>query len=394
VTQPLSAVRVLSFGQGVAGNTSAMALAELGADVVKIETPTRGDNVRYLVADHPRITEPGGAVTSALFGGVARSVRSLTLDMASEPGRELFNRLVPDADVVLDNFRPGVFQRWGLTMDRLLELNPRIILVSLSGYGAGGPRHGYVAYGGNISSFLGMTYLVGAGNGVHHDYVASAHCTLVILAALAYRNRTGQGAQIDLAQTETGACVMGPVYLDALMNDRHLDKGAGVAHDAWLADLYPCLGHEQWIAIELTDGYDWARLCAVAGLPEDPPSVAAWSTAERSRAGAAIAGWTATLTPHQAFQKLHRAGVAAGVVQRGEDLYRDPQLRARGAIIEVDHPDVGRVEYPAPVHRLSATPAVVRGHAPRLGAHTAEILRESLGVDDSELAELRHAQIV
>jgi crotonobetainyl-CoA:carnitine CoA-transferase CaiB-like acyl-CoA transferase len=385
---------VLSFGQGIAGNTSAMALAELGAYVVKIESPTRPDNVRNLIADHPRITEPGGAVTSALFGGLARSVRSLTLDMASERGRELFAGLVPHADVVLDNFRPGVFQRWGFTFDRLLELNPRIIFVSLSGYGAGGPRDGYLAYGGNISSFLGMTYLVGVGNGGHHDYVASAHCTLVILAALAYRDRTGQGVQIDLAQTETGACVMGPVYLDAVLNDRQLDKGVGVAHDALLADLFRCQGPEEWIAIELTDAGDWTRLVGVAGLLEDPPAAAAWSATDTEKARAAIASWTATLTRHQAFQKLHRAGIAAGVVQRGEDLYRDPQLRARGAIVEVDHPDIGRLEYPAPVHRLSATPAVVRGHAPRLGADTAEILEEFLGLDESELADLRQGHVV
>jgi benzylsuccinate CoA-transferase BbsF subunit len=372
-----------------------MALAELGADVVKIESPTRYDNVRYLLApDHPRIKEPGGAETSALFGGIARSVRSLTLDMATDRGKELFAGLVKKADVILDNFRPGVFARWGFSFDRLLELNPRIVLVSLSGFGAGGPRDGYVAYGGNISSFLGMSYVVGVGNGAHHDYVAQAHCSVAILAALAYRDRTGEGAQIDLAQTETGACIMGPVYLDALVNGRQTEKGAGVAHHAILADLFACRGEDQWIAIELVDEGDWARLTAAAGLSDGPPTDTSWSGADVDRARTAIAAWTATLTPHQVFQKLRRAGVSAGVVQRGEDLYRDPQLRERGFVIEVEHPDIGRLEYPAPLYHLSATPAAVKGHAPRLGADTADILKESLGLTESDVAELHEAGIV
>jgi benzylsuccinate CoA-transferase BbsF subunit len=392
-TQPLSEIQVLSFGQGLAGNTCAMTLAELGADVVKIESPTRYDNVRYLLApDHPRIKEPGGAETSALFGGIARSVRSLTLDMATDRGKELFGGLVRSADVVLDNFRPGVIARWGFGFDRLAGLNPRIILVSLSGFGGGGPRDGYVAYGGNISSFLGMTHVVGVGNGAHHDYVASAHCSLAILAALAYRDRTGEGAAIDLAQTEAGACVMGPVYLDALINGRETAKGAGVAHDALLAGVFRCRGADQWIAIELADAGDWARFAALSGAPAvtEPP----WPADALARAREAVAQWTAALTPHQAFQKLSRAGLAAGVVQRGEDLYRDPQLRERGAIVEIEHPDIGLLEYPAPVQRLSGTPAAVRAHAPRLGADTAAVLTESLALTPADVAALREDGIV
>jgi benzylsuccinate CoA-transferase BbsF subunit len=241
-----------------------------------------------------------------------------------------------------------------------------------------------------------MSYVVGVGNGAHHDYVAQAHCSLAILAALAYRDRTGEGSEIDMAQTETGASVMGPVYLDALLNGRQTEKGAGVAHHALLAELFPCLGPDQWIAIELADESDWARLAAAAGLSDSdgPPADTSWSADDVARARAAIAGWTAKLTPHQVFQKLRRAGVSAGVVQRGEDLYRDPQLRERGYIIEVQHPDIGRLEYPAPLYRLSATPAVVKGHAPRLGADTADILKGSLGLTDSDVTELHEAGIV
>jgi benzylsuccinate CoA-transferase BbsF subunit len=391
----MSGLVVLSFGQGLAGNVCAMTLAELGAEVIKIESPRRFDSARRrLLPDHDRIVEPSGAETSALFGGVARSVRSLTLNMASDHGRGIFRDLVPRADVVLENLRPGVLAQWGCSYDALRAVNRQIILLSLSGFGATGPRHSYSSYGGTISAFIGMTYRSGAANGAHHDYVAASHSALAILAATAYRDRTGEGTYLDVAQIETGAALMGPAYLDVLQNQRpgtfteDVERGTSL-----LREVVACKGDEAWLAIEIETPAQWRRLSELIGATTPPPD-RQWGRAERDQVRSMIEKFTAALTPYQAFTRMRQLGLPVGVVQRGEDLYRDPHLRARTAIVEVDHPDLGRIEYPAPPHRLSRSRASIRGPAPRLGQHTQQILEEYLGYTRDTIEQLRREGIV
>jgi formyl-CoA transferase len=158
----LADVRVISLGSFVAGNTFAMTLAELGADVVKLESRTRPDPVRArFTAEQAEVREPSGAETTTLFAGLSRSVRDMSVDMKAPGATELFLRLAGAADVIFENFGPRVLGSWGLTWERLRQVNPGLVLVSLSGYGRTGPRASYLAYGGNISSYTGLTYLWG-----------------------------------------------------------------------------------------------------------------------------------------------------------------------------------------------------------------------------------------
>jgi benzylsuccinate CoA-transferase BbsF subunit len=391
----MSEVRVLSFGGALAGNSCAMTLAELGADVIKIESPARYDMMRTpFFPDHPRVTEPSGAETSAVFGGVARSVRSLALSMGSEKGCDIFRSLVPLADVVLENFRPGMLDRWGVGFDALQRLNPRIILVSMSGFGATGPRRNYACYAGISAAFTGMTRRVGVSDGFHHDYVAAVHAALATLAALAYRDRTGMGIWIDQAQTESGAALMGVSYLDAMLNERPAEGSTGATAAPAVHGIFPCVEPDAWLAIEVRGADDWTRLKALIhsdGIALEP-DLAPGLVAERAKE--LIGRWTAQQRSQSALRRLMRAGVPAGAVQRGEDLYRDPQLRERHAIREVIHPDLGAIEYPAPAHRLSGTPAMIRAPAPRLGEHTSEILTAMLGLSEDELHGLRQEDVI
>ncbi|MEU4244539.1 CoA transferase [Actinoplanes sp. NPDC026619] len=373
----LAGLKVISFGTAIAGNVTAMTLAELGADVIKVEAPGRPDPLRVRIyPDLPRVVEPSGAETNIMFAGYSRSVRDVALDMKDPGDLDRFGRLLAVADVLVDNFATGVLDRWGLDAGRLRHLNPALVHVSVSGYGRTGPRAHHLAYGSNINAFLGLSR-VWAPHGTQFDYTAVGHALIAVFAGLAHRDRTGGGVAVDLAQTEAGGALMAPLYLDYLVNGGAGWPGPNEVPGSPLSGVFACRGHDEWLAVELEDDEDWRLACALLGEP---------ALAERWGEPAAVAGlraafasWCATRTPHQAMFAAQRAGLAAGAVHDSEDLYLDAQHRSRGFVVEVDHPDLGPLEYPAPIHRFGRTDVRVRRPSPRVGEHTAEVLRDWLG---------------
>ena len=219
----LAGIRVLSFGAFVAGNTTAAILGQLGADAVKIEARNRPEVLRTpaYAYDEPRV-EPSGVPITIMHASLSRSTRDLSIDVTTPEGRELFHRLVAVADVVIENFGAGVLDAWGLSFDALRAHNPRIVLTSLSGYGRTGPRASYLAYGSNISNFVGLTHLWNYSHGTLSDYVTAAHAALGTLAALEHVAATGEGVWIDAAQVEAMAATMPEAVLEALVNERDL----------------------------------------------------------------------------------------------------------------------------------------------------------------------------
>jgi crotonobetainyl-CoA:carnitine CoA-transferase CaiB-like acyl-CoA transferase len=390
---PLAGLRVLSFGTFVAGNTFAMMLAELGADVVKLESLQRPDPVRMRFSgDQEQVLEPSGIETTALFGGLSRSVRDLSLNMKASGATEVLLRLAGAADVLFENFGAGVLAGWGAGWPALHAVNPRLVMVSVSGYGRTGPRARHLAYGGNVCSFSGLTYLWGASHGSIYDYIAATHAAAAALAALALRDRTGEGTYIDLGQTDTAAAMLASLLLDQLNGGPDPLPPGNEVPGSWLSGVYRCAGPDRWVAIEATDACGWAALGQLADHPvpaPDPPDQAA-----RAQLSEAVAAWAATLTPWQAARIAQRAGLAAAPVQDAEDLWRDPQLRWRRSIVPVAHPDLGTFEYPAPVHRMTRTPAGVRGHAPRLGQDSRAVMSQWLGMDDAEFTGLVAAGVL
>jgi crotonobetainyl-CoA:carnitine CoA-transferase CaiB-like acyl-CoA transferase len=363
--RPLSQLKVISFGMVVAGALSATALAELGADVIKIESPTVPDTTRRLRVG-PAVYEPSGMETSPAFANFNRSVRSLALDMKQPESVDLVLRLAGQADVVLENYGPDVLERWGVGYEKIAAVNPRIVMLSQTGFGHGhGPRSHYLAYGATVFSFLGITQIWGKSHSTHFDYLAAAHGLFAILAALAARDRTGLGTHIDQAQIGVGGAVMGPMLLDYVVN------GHEPGQDPPPGMVVRGLGDDSWLAIEPENDGDWQRLAQVAGSP-DPGDHAAVTGAVRT--------WAAALTPQQATRMLQRAGLAAGAVQDNEDVVRDPEHRERHFLQEMDHPDLGVAEYAGPPYRLAKTPATIRWRTPRLGEHSTEILTEWLGL--------------
>ena len=366
---PLSGLKVISFGMVIAGAVCATLLAELGADVVKIESPTVPDSVRRIRMGDPAIAEPSGAPTSPMFASYNRSVRSLALDMKQPESVDLILRMVSVADVVIENFGPDVLERWGIGYEKIAAVNPRIVMLSQSGFGHTGPRSHYLAYASTVFSFVGLTQIWGQSHPTASDYPAAAHGLFAILAALAARDRTGQGTHIDQAQIEGAGAIMGPLLLDYTVN------GHEPGEDPPPGMVVRCSGEDRWLAVEPASDEDWQHLARIAGAP-DP--------GDRAAVTEAVGTWAAALTPHQATRILQRAGLAAGAVQDTEDVTRDAQHRERHFLQEMNHPDLGVAEYAGPPHRLSKTPAAVRRRTPRLGEHTTEILAEWLGMPPEE----------
>lgn len=378
---PLSGIRAISFGTAIAGALSGTALAELGADVIKIESPARPDNLRRLWAPgEPVVHEPSGADTSPMFANFNRTTRSVALDMKEPSSVALFLRLAGAADVIIENYAPGVMQRWGLGYEQIAAANPRIVMLSLTGFGHSGPRSHYLAYGATVCSFVGLTDAWQYPSGVHFDYLSQAHGVFGVLAALAARDRTGRGTHVDLAEVETAAAVMGPMMLDYVVNGRRSVVPGNQVPGALLSEVVRCRGDDNWLAVEAEDAADRRALAGVVGRDD-------LASAEDADAlAAALATWAAERTAQQAMRVLQRAGLAAGAVQDGEDVVRDPQHRDRHFLLEMDHPDLGVAEYAAPPHRLAKTPPTVRRPTPRLGAHTVEVLGEWLGMTPDEAA--------
>jgi benzylsuccinate CoA-transferase BbsF subunit len=384
--RPLADLRVLTFGAFVAGNTAALILAELGMDVVKVESRARPEALRntYFL-DHPDVREPSGAPTTALYGGLARSVRSVAVELATPGGAEVFRRLAATADVVVENFRPGVLDRFGCGFDDLHALNPRLSMLSISGYGRTGRRSTYAAYATNISNHVGLSSAWGHTHGYHFDYVAGYHGALGVLAALRQVAATGAGVHLDLAQVEAGASVMMPILVDYLATGTRYERRDNVVPGSVFSAVVSCAGADRWLAVEAVDSADWERLCRVLELPHHS---AGPREAHLDAARTALADWSATRTPYQAAHMLQRAGVPAAPVQDAADLARDPQLRSRGFIVEIDHPDLGIIEYPGAIERTVRPGGGVKGAVPRLGEHTREVLGEWAGIAESEVHEL------
>ena len=380
----LEGVRVLSLGAFVAGNICPLILAELGADVVKVETRKRPDSLRLLFShDHSVIFETSGQQTTAMFSSVSRGVRSVCLDLDTEEGRQTLRRLAASAHILIENLGPGVMEKWGCSYAELAALNPRLALVAISGYGRTGPRSGYRAYGSSITTYLGLASVY-APDGTHFDYVAAYHGAYAAIGAWSRARETGVGSYLDVSQMDAGAAVMAPLYLDTLVNGQPWTFARNEVPGSLCSDVVRCAGDDAWAAVELENVADWNVLCNVLDQPELAVADAGDAAGRLTPLRAALAAWAAPLTPHQVALKLQAAGLAAAPVQNLEDLWRDPQLRANDAFVEVDQPDVGSLEQLQSPDRMSVTPGRVVGRSPRLGEHTRAVIEQWLGLDDTE----------
>ena len=392
---PLTGVRVLELGQVVAGPYCGQVLADLGADIVKVEPPGTGDVLRQWG------WAPEGQ-DSLWWRVAARGKRSLTLDLRTPEGQDIARLLAAETDIMIENFRPGTLEKWGLGYDQLSASNPGLILVRISGFGQDGPyaaRPGYASIGEAMGGLRALTgyadrppVRVGLSLG---DTLTGLTGALGALAALHERVGSGCGQVVDAAIYESVLALTEGLVPEWAVAGLERERTGAVLKGIAPSNVYPTADGEVLVAANQDSVF--RRLCTVMGHPDlatDPRYAD-----HRSRGANAaelddlICAWTRGWASETLLDALHTAAVPAGLVYTPADMVTDPHFRSRGSLLEVEDPQVGPVLMPAPAPRLSRTPAEVRWTGPRLGQHTDEILAEA-GLTDNDVAALRAAGVV
>ncbi len=391
----LAGVRVVDLGVGVAVPEAGWLLAELGADVIKIESRANLDFLRRVTV------EPDQPNRSLQFNDASRGHRSVALDLRTARGRALALDLCAAADVVIENNRGGVAARWGLDDADVRERRPDVIYYASQAFGRDGPLGEASAYGPLNSAFAGVTWLwnhpdapyPGGSSLNHPDHLAAKLAVAAILAALEHRRRTGEGQRIEMSQAEAAAYFVGEVYLEASCTGRPAAQRGNAVDWACPHGVYPAAGpaggDDRWVAIAATSDDDWTRCAAVLDLPPDPAlATLAGRLAARARIDDCVAQWTRRHDAAEAARLLQEAGVSAFPVVQGGELRDDPHLAARGALVTLHHPEMGEERHSGNPLRFARTPLVRAGPAPCLGADTAAVLEGWLGMEAEEVRAL------
>ena len=395
---PLSGVRVADFTWFGAGPIFTQALAHYGAEVIRVESQVRLDGLRF-TQPMPK-DRPPGINLSGYFNNFNAGKLSITINLNSEKGRELALRLIAVSDIVAENYTPGTFEKWGLSYERILQVKPDIIMVREPMQGASGPHRDFAGFGAVITPLAGISHLSGfphrppVGLGTNYtDYVVNpGHALIATLAALHYRNRTGKGQLIEVAQLESSVNVIGVALLDYTANRRVQERQGNRLPYAAPHGVYRCQGDDRWVAIAIFDDEQWQRFCQA--VDEEWVRDARFATLlgrkeHEDELDRLIEAWTARQEAEAVMEALQAAGVPAGVVQSAADLLdRDPHLHERGYYHYLEHPEAGRTAYDGPGFRLSRTPGGPRSPAPLLGQHTEQVCKRVLGLSDEEIAML------
>ena len=394
----LAGLRVVDLSMGWAGPLAARHLADMGADVIKIEGCVRFDWWRGWEATREWIDD-NGAEKSPAFNMVNRNKRDLTLDLSSPIGNDLLKRLVAISDVVVENYSAGVLPKLGLDYRVLSVVNPSLVMISMPAFGTRGPWSSYRAYGSTVEQASGLPHLSGEADYpptmVHvalGDSVGGLNGAAALLTALYNKHRTGRGQHLDLSQSE-GLFPLGAegILAQAVNGEPPPRRGNRSARYA-PHGVYPCAGDDEWIAICIRTEDEWSAFSSFADIG-DYGGVA--DRLDRvDELDRAVADFTSGQVAELLMLELQQRGIAAGHVVSGLELGTDPHLVARGfwKLMERDH--VGVLPHPAPPYRVGEEPFDIDRPAPTLGQHSREVLTELLGLTDAAVDDLERQGVV
>jgi crotonobetainyl-CoA:carnitine CoA-transferase CaiB-like acyl-CoA transferase len=393
---PLDGIRILDLTMVWAGPSGTRLLADMGAEVIKVESARSWDMLRSLhfLSGPPEQWWD----KAAYFNHNNRNKFGCTIDLQTERGRELALRVAAISDIVVENYRADVLAKLRLDYDDLRAVKPDIILVSMPSHGKRGPESHHVAYGTNVEQLAGLAWLSGyAGDGPHKSPIAAgdpnagAIAAASALAALRHRDRTGDGQHVEVAQWEAMIGNVGEFVLAWQMGHVEHER-LGNRHVSRMQDVYECSTKDEWVAISVGSDEEFAALCGVIGRAElvtDPRFADVVSRRHHhDEFDAAVAAWTSTRSQDDASRDLQVAGISAAPVLKIPALMANEHFRARGFWETVSHAAAGTWDIEGPVWRMSRTPAHVRTPAPMFGEHNAYAFGELLGLTDTEVAQL------
>lgn len=384
----LSDIRVIELGQLIAGPFCGQLLGDMGADVIKVEPPKQGDPMRVW----------GHGDAKLWWEVVARNKRSVSANLRLPEGQEIVRRLVEQADILIENFKPGTMEKWGLGPDVLHAINPRLIIVRISGYGQTGPYSSRAGFGGIGEAMGGWRYIVGDPDrapsrmGVSiGDSLAATYGCLGALAALHAREKTGKGQVVDSALYEAVLQVMESLVPEYMVAGHVRKRSGSILENIAPSNVYPTSDGEYLIGAN--QDAIFGRLCKAMGRPEMAQDERYATHIARGRnqkeLDDIIADWTRTLTVDELEASMIEHSIPAGKIYRAAEMLADPHFAARDALVEVDSPRWGKFRMQNSFPKLSDTPGSIRRLAPgEVGEHNAEVYGELLGLDAAELSRL------
>ncbi|MCX5994386.1 MAG: CoA transferase [Chloroflexi bacterium] len=397
---PLSGYRVADFSWVWAGPLLGELLADMGAEVIKVETNKRLDSARLT---------PGrstvGPETDFVFHSINRNKLGITVDMTDPRGAKLIRELISISDVALDNFSPMGLKKLNLEYTELSQANPQLVMISLPAAGQHGPLSNIVTYAPSLGALCGYSSIIGyPGERVlgeqtpYLDVTSSIHGAFAVLSALYYRERTGKGQYIDMAQIEVGASVIGEAFMEYFMTGRVLGTMGNRSPTMAPHNNYPCLGEDRWVSIAVDTEEEWRSFCTAIGNPPWVKEKRFSDKFNRQRnleeLDRLVSAWTINLSNYEVMDILQKAGVAATPCLDLTERFSDPHFAARGTHLQVEHPATGVDIIAGIPFKLSGTPGEVRRHAPLLGEHNDYVFRELLGKPESEIAQLIEEKVI
>ncbi|MBI4200911.1 MAG: CoA transferase [Chloroflexi bacterium] len=401
VRGPVADYRVVDMGWVLAGALPGMVLADLGAEVVKVETQKVLDNMRQ---GRPIVGEKRDPEQNPMFHNVNRSKKSISVDLSQPQGRELIIELVRISDVVIENYSAGVLERLGLDYERLLRVRPDLVMLSIAAVDRRGPLRDLRAYAETITSLSGLDAMAGYPGvrplGVrlaYGDVSAAMHAVTALLAALHWRRETGQGAHIHVSMVGSTLATLGQAFMEHQMTGRAIQPRANYDPAAAPYNNYPCREDDTWLAIAVRSDDEWRGMCAAMGNPpwtQKPEFRTLYGRlTHRNELDVHVAAWTREQDAGDAAATLQQHGVAAFPVMKAEDRFFDPHFQERGLYKEIEHPVLG-VE---PIFNLPwkmETPPQIRRRAPLLGEDNHYVFSQVLGLTPAQLQRLEQDKVL